>query len=423
MKREYALVAAVAVGQAAVKIAAGIAMIKALAVILGPGELAYFGQANSAYLLVAGLASVFLGSGLVAALARESQRPGGQAATLQVADRASLVLFASVAVLTAAAWWLAGDDWRRATPHADALLAAALAGVACQAIYTRSLSVLTATGEVPRYGALTTGYALATAAFVAAMAALAGLAGSVTGLVLASAAGAMAGVGLARGRLADPMRGRGGARELRMILSLGAFGLVGALAPQACQIVVRGLLIDGVSPAAAGIWHGMSRLSDAILGPVVTIVSLYFLPRFAKAGMAASGPALRQGLLTVVIPFAVLAVLLWWQRDVAVRIAFTGDFAAMRDLFAWQLTGDVVRVTGWLFAYCLLGAGLTVWLTVLEVGHVMVYIGAVSALLPIAADRAGSVGYLAANVVYLLAVATVYAAAVRRQGGREAAPA
>lgn len=423
VSREYAIVAAIAIGQAGVKIGAGILMIKALATVLGPGDLAYFGQVHSGYLIVSGLASAFLGAGLVAALARESDRPARRASTLQVADRASLALFGGIALAVVGLWLSFGGRWRASIPHADLLMAAGLAGVALQAVYTRSLSVLTTLDQVPRYGALTTGYALATAALVAGSTMLAGLGGSFVGLVLASTAGALAGGLLVRGRMVATADGVPQAGTWKVILALGAFGLVGVLAPQACLLAVRALLIDGVSPEAAGIWHGMSRLSDAVLAPVVTIVSIYFLPKYARVGLAGSGEILRRGLLAVAVPFACVAVLLWTQRDVVIGLAFTPEFVSMRDLFAWQMAGDVVRVIGWIVAYSLLGAGLTAWLAALELAHAAAYIAGVAMLLPVARELSGSMAYLAANTLYLAAVLAVYLGARRRPPRTEPVPA
>jgi antigen flippase len=418
VKREYAVVALVAVAQAAAKVGAGILMIKALAVTLGPADLAYFGQLHGVYLLFAGAAAVFLGTGLVAALARHVDRPVLRAATLRAADRATVVLVVALAAGGSLAWAALGRDWRSVVIHADLLAAVAAVGVVSQVLYTRSLSLLTAGGEVSRFGFLSTGYALATAACVAGAATVAGLAGSVVGLATASVVGALAGGLLLRGRWSSDTDAAKQDGLLREILALGAFGLVGALAPQVCLIAVRAILIEGVSAEAAGMWHGMSRLSDAILGPVVTIISLYLLPRYAKVGLAGSGATLMQAMASLALPFGLVALLVWAQRDAVIRLAFTVDFAPMAQMFSWQLAGDVVRVLSWLFAYCLLGAGLTGWLVGLELSHVAVYIGLVAVLVPGLQEAAGSVGYLAANSVYLAAVAGLYAVK-RRRASRE----
>ncbi len=41
----------------------------------------------------------------------------------------------------------------------------------------------------------------------------------------------------------------------------------------------------------------------------------------------------------------------WLLRDVAIWLLFSAKFIAMRDLFAWQLVGDVLKVGAYVFGY------------------------------------------------------------------------
>ncbi|MGN2671750.1 hypothetical protein ACTFQD_10395 [Aliivibrio fischeri] len=48
-------------------------------------------------------------------------------------------------------------------------------------------------------------------------------------------------------------------------------------------------------------------------------------------------------------------------RDVAISLLFTEEFRSARDLFAIQLTGDVVKIASWLYAYPMISRGATKW--------------------------------------------------------------
>jgi len=51
----------------------------------------------------------------------------------------------------------------------------------------------------------------------------------------------------------------------------------------------------------------------------------------------------------------------WLLGDLAIWLLFSDKFIAMRDLFAWQLIGDVLKVGAYVFGYLVIAkAGITV---------------------------------------------------------------
>jgi antigen flippase len=56
--------------------------------------------------------------------------------------------------------------------------------------------------------------------------------------------------------------------------------------------------------------------------------------------------------LRFVLPaVAAVSFCVWLLRDVAIWLLFSDKFTAMRDLFAWQLVGDVLKVGAYVFGY------------------------------------------------------------------------
>ncbi len=56
--------------------------------------------------------------------------------------------------------------------------------------------------------------------------------------------------------------------------------------------------------------------------------------------------------LKFVLPAVAAASLtVWLLRDFAIWLLFSHQFTAMRDLFAWQLVGDVLKVGSYVFGY------------------------------------------------------------------------
>lgn len=152
---------------------------------------------------------------------------------------------------------------------------------------------------------------------------------------------------------------------------LGKFavmGLVSAVALPVAQMFMRDYLADQLSLEKAGIWQGITRISEVYLVFVTTSLSVYFLPKLAQA----RGRLELSGLLVAVLKLAMpvslfLGVLIYLCRDLLIELLFTSDFRMMRDLFLWQITGDMVKILSWVFAYVLLVRGTVLMFVVGEV--------------------------------------------------------
>ena len=60
------------------------------------------------------------------------------------------------------------------------------------------------------------------------------------------------------------------------------------------------------------------------------------------------------------IPIAiVLASVIFLLKDFIVELLFTSDFYPMRELFLWQLIGDVIKLAGWIIGYLMLAKKMT----------------------------------------------------------------
>lgn len=126
------------------------------------------------------------------------------------------------------------------------------------------------------------------------------------------------------------------------------------------QIAVRSYAIDQFGTAHAGYWEAMQRISSTYLGLVTTTLAVYFLPRIAELS---TGAEIRQEIKTtgrIVLPIVCfISILLFLARDWTISLLFTHDFHQMRDLFPWQLIGDVLKIGSWLYAYVLVGRAMS----------------------------------------------------------------
>ncbi len=138
-----------------------------------------------------------------------------------------------------------------------------------------------------------------------------------------------------------------------------AMALTSAACVPVSHMVVRDYLGVTFGWQAAGYWEAMWRLSAAYLMLVTTTLSVYYLPRLSELQDASDIKSeIAQG-YRVILPIAALsALIIFLFRDFIISALFTTDFAPMRDLFAWQMFGDTLKIGGWVLAYLMLGKAM-----------------------------------------------------------------
>jgi O-antigen/teichoic acid export membrane protein len=82
---------------------------------------------------------------------------------------------------------------------------------------------------------------------------------------------------------------------------------------------------------------------------------MYFLPRFAEIKLGSElRIELRRAAMLIIPGLALASLLIYLLRDFIIVVLFTREFAAMRDLFGWQMIGNVLKMIGWLLGMVVL---------------------------------------------------------------------
>jgi PST family polysaccharide transporter len=125
------------------------------------------------------------------------------------------------------------------------------------------------------------------------------------------------------------------------------------------MIVIRKLVISHLSVNHAGIWEGINRISMTYLTLITSSLQVYYLPRLSELQ---SKPDIRNeiiGAYKFVLPvLLIISGLIFFSRDIIIPILFTSEFAPMRELFAYQLIGDVLKISGYLLAFLMWAKGM-----------------------------------------------------------------
>ena len=145
------------------------------------------------------------------------------------------------------------------------------------------------------------------------------------------------------------------------LMRFALMGLVSAAAAPIAQIIMRDYLAQKLSLADAGIWQGITRISEVYLVFITSSLSVYYLPKLAKIADPDSLKELTNSVLKLVIPTSLfLGSLVYLSRDLLIQILFTTEFNAMRDLFLWQIIGDMIKIIAWVYAYTILAGGFII---------------------------------------------------------------
>ena len=153
-----------------------------------------------------------------------------------------------------------------------------------------------------------------------------------------------------------------GRLDKRVVLNLSKYTAM-ALTSAACvpvsHILIRTHLADTLGMDAAGYWEAMWRLSAAYLMLVTTTLSLYYLPKLSELKDPKEIKAeILQGYKIILPVAAACGLVIYLLRDFIIGVLFTSDFIPMRDLFAWQMVGDTLKIGSWILAYLMLGKAM-----------------------------------------------------------------
>lgn len=152
--------------------------------------------------------------------------------------------------------------------------------------------------------------------------------------------------------------GTASAPPYRELARFALMGLVSAVAAPIAQMVMREYLAETLSLEQSGIWQGVTRISEVYLVFVTSTLSVYFLPKLAQAARKNDLVQLLKNVLKLAIPSALIfGILIYIFRDSLIWLLFTSEFNSMRELFFWQIAGDMVKIVSWVFAYVILVKG------------------------------------------------------------------
>ncbi|RWU17769.1 O-antigen translocase [Pseudomonas alkylphenolica] len=346
----------------AVKMATLLGLNKVLALYVGPSGYAAIGQLQNAVTMFTTLASGAVSTGVTKYTAEFAEHPEKQRKIWRTAGTLSLLVSGVLAVLIIVlriplARWFFNDE----------TLAPVLLWFAATLVFfsfnSLLLGVLNGKKDVARYVVANIVGSLISLVVTCALTITLGLYGALVSLAVYQSLSFVATLTICMRtewfRLAD-FWGELDREALARLSKFALMAVVTACSLPVCHVFIRDYLGTTFGWEHAGYWEAMWRLSSAYLMLITTTLAVYYLPRLSELSDAG---ALRREIIQgykLILPLTVLAgLVIYLLRDFIIHVLFSESFAPMRELFAWQMVGDSLKIASWLMAYLMLGKALT----------------------------------------------------------------
>ena len=361
----------------AVKVASALVLNKILAVYVGPAGYAVIGQFQNAVSIVVSLAGGVVATGVTKATAQHFDDEAKQHAVWQTAIRLSL----GASVIAAIVLLLIGDSLAQWLLHRADMssvfvwLALTLPAMAANNLL---LAIINGKKEVGIYVTANIIGSLISMVVTGLLAFNFGLYGTLVAFAINPAIVLLATAATVARRdwfKAKFLWGQMNQPALRELTGFGLMGLTSALTVPVTFILIRDYLATSLGLTAAGYWQASWKISEIYLMLVTSTLSVYYLPRIAEIRTA---PELKTEMIKMyrfVMPIVTVgAVTIYLLRDFIIKVLFTPDFSPMRELFPWQLAGDVVKIGSWIPAYIILGRSLVGPFVITEIAFSVFFI-------------------------------------------------
>ena len=395
------LLNAIAVG---IRLISMLVLNKILALEIGPNGYGLVGQLQNAITSITAVASAGVGTGVTKYTAEYNNQRNKQRDIWATASFLGFILSLLVATLLIFFRNEISLKLFKTDEYADILIWVAV----CLVFYvfnTLLLSIINGLKEIGLFVAANIANSLIALTVTGILARLYDLEGALIALAINQSIASIATIFLIRKKIWFRYDNFVGRPSIATILKLSQFSLMAiatsVLGPLS-MIVVRNMLIVNADLSAAGYWDAMTRISSLYLMFITTPLSIYYLPKLSElTDKVELRSELTRG-LSLLLPLTILiALVIYIFRDLIIALLFSDAFMPMVDLFFWQLIGDVVRISAWLFSFYLIRKALTKEFIIVEIFATLTFILLSQQLIKNYDAVGATIAYAVNNFIYL----------------------
>jgi PST family polysaccharide transporter len=193
----------------------------------------------------------------------------------------------------------------------------------------------------------------------------------------------------------------------RALAGLGIAIALTAILGSLTQILVRAIVIRGMSLEAAGLFQAAYSVSAVNLGIILAAMAADYYPRLVSAGddHARMGALVNQQLHIALGLGAPVLACLSFMAPLALTLLYSSAFSEAAGLLRWLVAADALRLVGWALGFLMLARRAKIGYFLTEASFGLVFVPACYLLVP-------KVGLAAVGFGYFLAYATCLAVAM-----------
>lgn len=194
----------------------------------------------------------------------------------------------------------------------------------------------------------------------------------------------------------------------KSLLSYSIATLITSIIGPASLMVVRTWIIKESGIDSAGYWDAIIRIGGVALIFISTPLSVYFIPRISEINNKnLLIEEIYKGYLILIPVLVIGGIFIYLSRDLVIKVLLTNNFYQMRDLFGWQIIGDVLRAASWILSYYLLAKALINKFILIEIFFSISYITLNWILISNYGVTGAPIAYAVNNLFYLFTLAYV----------------
>jgi len=191
-----------------------------------------------------------------------------------------------------------------------------------------------------------------------------------------------------------------------LVLKLFSFSLMAIFAAfigPLTQIIIRNRLIDNFGLTKAGEWQTVMRISDFYLSFLTGVLSVYLLPKLSSLSETRLIKSELLKTAKLVFPTVILLTLaIWLCRDLIIKILLTNKFIGIRELFNFQLLGDVFKIGGWGLSMVLWAKAQTKMYLIVDSVSLLIYLGVTLVCINYFATIGATIGFCISYFIYFI---------------------
>ncbi len=160
--------------------------------------------------------------------------------------------------------------------------------------------------------------------------------------------------------------------HFKRLYSYILMALVTAITAPLFSILIRNQIFDFFNHdhgVHAGYWDGVKKISGLAMAFIMPVFSLYYYPQIVKANNNQSLKKEMKKFFIQIFPLLTIGfVLIYLLRKWVILLFFSKAYLPMEDLLAWQLAGDLIRVSTFTLAYIMLAKAHSLYYILTEIG-------------------------------------------------------